>query len=409
MLDIVSSRTNSGVRGASERKPILLCFSHLRWNFVYQRPQHLLSRAASDYKVVFFEEPLVEDRLYAELAIHVDVSGVTVVTPLLPRGLSAEQSISAQKSLLDGLLARQPKAPLVCWYYSPMMLAFSAHLEPDLCVYDCMDELSGFRGAPPALREFERQLFGVADLVFTGGISLYQAKRSQHKNVYAFPSSIDAPHFARARTSRVDPADQAKIARPRVGFFGVVDERMDLGLVAALADLRPDWQFVMIGPVVKIDPATLPVRPNIHWLGSKSYAELPAYLSGWSVGMMAFAINEATHFISPTKTPEFLAAGLPVVSTPITDVVRSYGDQGLVEIAASAADFAAKAADLMVRPRQEWLARVDAQLAHTSWDRTWKSMAGLMQAARTPKARVRAATASSSTAVALTAEGMSAV
>jgi glycosyltransferase involved in cell wall biosynthesis len=282
---------------------------------------------------------------------------------------------------------------LVCWYYSPMALAFSAHLEPQLCVYDCMDELSGFRGAPASLRKFERQLFSVADVVFTGGVSLYEAKRGQHRNVHAFPSSIDAAHFAQAREGGLDPADQVKIARPRIGFFGVVDERMDVELLAEVADLRPDWQVVVIGPVVKIDPATLPRRSNIHWLGKKSYAELPDYLRGWSVGIMPFAINEATHFISPTKTPEFLAAGLPVVSTPITDVVRTYGDQGLVEIAGTATEFVSKIADLMVRPKGEWRARVDAKLGPTSWDRTWHNMAVLMQSAMPRRAQPRSVSA----------------
>ena len=175
-----------------------------------------------------------------------------------------------------------------------------------------------------------------------------------------------------------EPADQAAIPHPRLGFFGVIDERMDIDLVAAVADLRPDWHLVMIGPVVKIDPATLPQRANIHWLGGKSYSDLPRYLSGWDAGLMPFALNESTRFISPTKTPEFLAAGVPVVSTPITDVVRPYGEKGLVEIAKTPLEAVRKAEALLERPRQPWLSRVDRHLAAGSWDKTWAAMHKLM-------------------------------
>ena len=178
-----------------------------------------------------------------------------------------------------------------------------------------------------------------ADLVFTGGQSLYEAKRGQHPRVFAFPSSVDAAHFARARRATDDPADQAAIPHPRLGFFGVIDERMDLDLLAAIADARPDWHLVIIGPVVKVDPASYRERANIHYLGKKDYQELPGYLAGWDVALLPFAINESTRFISPTKTPEYLAAGKPVVSTPIRDVVRPYGMRGLVHIAATADDF----------------------------------------------------------------------
>ncbi|WP_431266812.1 hypothetical protein [Dankookia sp. P2] len=295
--------------------------------------------------------------------------------------------VAAQRSLLDGLLAQEAGRPLIAWFYTPMALEFAAHLRPDLTVYDCMDELSAFRGAPPRMLDLERALLGRADLVFTGGRSLYEAKRSRHPRVHCFPSSIDAAHFAAARAMPADPSDQAGLPRPRIGFFGVVDERMDLGLVEALAAARPDWAFAMIGPVVKIDPASLPRLPNIHWLGGKGYAELPRYLGGWDAGFMPFARNESTRFISPTKTPEFLAAGLPVVSTPITDVVRDWGPKedggpGLVEIAADLMSFATALQLVLDRPRGPWLKQVDRRLAQLSWDRTWTEMRGLPAARR---------------------------
>jgi glycosyltransferase involved in cell wall biosynthesis len=261
-------------------------------------------------------------------------------------------------------------------------LAFTSHLECDLCVYDNMDELSAFRGASAELLALEQKLFAKADLVFTGGMSLYEAKRSRHHSVHPFPSSIEFDHFAKARRmSAPEPQDQARIPHPRLGFFGVIDERMDVDLVRDAASLKPDWHFVMIGPVVKIDVSSLPQRPNIHWLGGKSYADLPRYLAGWDAGLMPFARNEATRFISPTKTPEFLAAGVPVVSTAITDVVRPYGEKGLVEIAQTPQDVVAKAEALLARAKEPWLQKVDRHLAAGSWDKTWAAMHRLMVSA----------------------------
>jgi UDP-galactopyranose mutase len=233
------------------------------------------------------------------------------------------------------------------------------------------------------LREREAELFSRADLVFTGGQSLYEAKRDQHENVYAFPSSVDVAHFAQARTNKEDPADQANIPHPRLGFFGVIDERMDIELLEGIAEARPDWHLVMIGPVVKIDPASLPRRENIHYLGGKDYKELPAYLAGWDLAMLPFARNESTRFISPTKTPEYLAAGTPVVSTSIRDVVRPYGQEGLVRIADTVEEFVTAALAAMKEDCEAsgWLAIVDAFLEQISWDRTWNSMMQLIESA----------------------------
>jgi UDP-galactopyranose mutase len=387
-------------RSRSPRRPLLLCFSHLRWDFVFQRPQHLLTRAARDHEVIFFEEPLYRAGATPRLDLHETPEGVTVAVPLLPEGLKGAAAAAAQRALLDGLLAPEAGRPMIAWFYTPMALEFATHLRPDVTVYDCMDELSAFRGAPPRMLEMERALLARADLVFTGGRSLYEAKRNRHPRVSCFPSSIDAAHFAAARTPQPAPADQEGIPGPRIGFFGVVDERMDIELVGALAAARPDWSLVMIGPVVKIDPESLPRLPNIHWLGGRRYAELPRYLAGWDAGFMPFARNESTRFISPTKTPEFLAAGLPVVSTPITDVIRDWGPregaEGLVEIAAEPVGFAAALQQVLDRPRAAWLKRVDRRLAQLSWDRTWAEMQGLIATTRrgTARAEVPVGTAS---------------
>ena len=259
-----------------------------------------------------------------------------------------------------------------------MALVWSAQLQPAATVYDCMDELSLFRGAPPALAARERELFQRADLVFTGGQSLYEAKQGQHERVYCFPSSVDVAHFARARSLSDEPADQRDLAHPRLGFFGVVDERMDLDLLAGVADARPEWQLVIVGPVVKIDRAALPARPNIHYLGGKDYQQLPAYIAGWDVALLPFARNDSTRFISPTKTPEYLAAGRPVVSTAIRDVVRPYGDLGLVRIADTVAEFVSACETALREDRVARQREADRYLTGLSWDATQARMEALI-------------------------------
>ena len=373
------------VLGPVSRTPsILLCLSHLRWSHVFQRPQHLMTLATASYRVIFFEEPVYGDAV-ASLATSVTAEGVMIATPSLPHGLDEVAIDHVQRRLLDELLAEQQAQLAVCWFYTPMALGFAAHLRPACTVFDSMDELSAFDGASPRLKFLERRLLKQADLVFTGGRSLFKAKRELHDDVHLFPSSVDAGHFKAARTpGNAEPADQAKIPGPRVGFFGVVDERMDLGLVEGLADAKPDWHFVMLGPVAKIDPAELPRRPNLHWLGQKSYHELPAYLAHWHAGIMPFALNEATRFISPTKTPEFLAAGLPVVSTGVPDVVADWGPGGLVEIADGVAAFAAALDRVLDGSRQSWLDDVDLRLASMSWTATWSGMHALVTAAFAP-------------------------
>lgn len=372
------------LKGATgRRRPLLVCFSHLRWDFVYQRPQHLMRRAARAYDVLFVEEPVATEGA-ARLQLLPRGGGITTAVPLLPADMDASRSIDVQRALLAEWLSRRQAGSITLWYYTPMALPVGRSIPADVVIYDNMDELSAFLFAPSRLLALEDELLARADLVFTGGQRLYEAKRHRHPSVHAFPSSVEAAHFAKARRRRApEPWDQAALPHPRLGFFGVIDERMDGALVAAIADQRPGWSFVMLGPVAKIDMGTLPRRPNLRWLGPKSYDELPDYLAGWDVGLMPFAINEATAFISPTKTLEFLAAGLPVVSTPIADVVRPYGEKGLVDIAADADGFIAKAEALMTRRRSDWLADVDAHIAILSWDRTWMEMRALIGACGT--------------------------
>ena len=362
-------------------KETLIAFSHLRWDFVFQRPQHLLSRAARSYRVLFLEEPIFEN---SQTSPHLErtrlPSGVERVVPHLPSTMTEQERTAALRKAVTDLVGGKAAQSLIAWYYTPMALAFTQHIDFDVCIYDCMDELSAFKNAPQSLRREEDRLLSRSDLVFTGGLSLYEAKRDRHPSVHPYPSSVDRAHFEPARKHHhSEPGDLAAIPHPRVGYFGVIDERLDYALLEALADAKPDMHFVMIGPTAKVDPNELPRRPNIHWLGGKPYADLPAYLAGFDAGFMPFAICEATRFISPTKTPEFLAAGVPVVSTPIADVVRTYGPTDTIIIAADCPAMAeAIEAQLAIRASKKayraWLARADRSLAVMSWDATWSAM-----------------------------------
>src|SRR6185369_2872960 len=281
--------------------------------------------------------------------------------------------------LLDAHVA-SIRGTLISWYYTPMMLPFSRHIETDVTVFDAMDELSKFKFAPTRLIELEQELIDRSDVVFTGGSSLYEAKKDRHSNVHCFPSSVDRAHFCKARAPQFEPADQEDLPKPRFGFYGVIDERFDIELLDKVAEMRPDWSFVMVGPVVKISEEDLPRRPNIHYLGGKTYAQLPSYLSGWDVALMPFAMNESTMFISPTKTPEYLAGGKPVVSTPVRDVVRTYGQLQGVKIASTAEEFVAacEAALKLAEHPYEWLSEADLMLSATSWDTVQARMSGLV-------------------------------
>ncbi len=357
----------------------LVCFSHLRWSFVFQRPQHLLSRYARERRVFYVEEPVFTDDSGDRLEVAKSAEGVHVVVPHLSHATPDPEA--AQATLLSGLFEREAISRYVLWYYTPMALPLGRDLTPLATVYDCMDQLVAFKNAPPLMVERECELFAKADVVFTGGHSLFEEKKGKHSNVHAFPSSVDVPHFARARAPQAEPEDQKILMHPRLGFYGVIDERMDLELLAGVARARPAWNLVLIGPLAKLDEEELPRAPNIHYLGSKTYAELPGYAAGWDVALLPFARNESTEFISPTKTPEYLAAGLPVVSTSIRDVVRPYEELGLVSIADSVEAFTAACDTVLKEWPGERLNKADAFLAQLSWDKTWREMASLVERA----------------------------
>jgi hypothetical protein len=365
----------------------IVAFSHLRWNFVYQRPQHLLSRLAQRRPVYFIEEPVLDvEGPHWERSVQGNLVVLRPHTPVHSPGFHPDQ-LPALQPLIAQLAAELQGERILAWLYTPMALALAEALAPDAIAYDCMDELSLFHGAPPQLASREAALLECADVMFTGGPSLFRAKQTRHPNVHCFPSSVDAAHFRAARVADgeatvSEPSDQAELAHPRLGFFGVIDERLDLKLLDFLAVSRHEWQIVLVGPVVKIDPGSLPQRSNLHYFGQRSYEELPRYLAGWDVCLLPFARNDATRFVSPTKTLEYMAAERPIVSTPITDVAEPYGDivyLGDTPQAFLAACESALSAGAAERARRAGLMR--KVLEGTSWDTTVAAMEELLAAA----------------------------
>lgn len=355
----------------------LIVFSHLRWNFVYQRPQHLLSRLAKRWRVVFIEEPMPGADA-ASLELIEAAPGVQVWRPHVTGEAYGfhDDHLGTMQRLVAEQIRKQGIEDYWTWFYTPMALPFASGLKPRGVVYDCMDELSAFKNAPRQLLQRENALFKIADLVFTGGRSIYNAKRDRHPDVHCFPSSVDAEHFQRVMGEHPLHMD---IPRPRLGYCGVIDERVNLDLVDAIAAARPEWEIVMVGPTAKIDPQALPRRDNIHWLGQQSYDDLPSFISGWDVCLMPFALNDATRFISPTKTLEYMACGKPSVSTSIRDVVEPYGH--LVRIADTPEGFIADIEMIMARTPAEQLEHAKALaevVARTSWDATAKAMGELI-------------------------------
>ena len=375
----------------------IVVFSHLRWNFVYQRPQHLLSRLAAKRPVFFVEEPELDPTGPPRFERSTPQPNVTVLRPRTPvqsPGFHPEQ-LTVLEPMVAELARELDGTTLVAWLYTPLALPLAQALGPAVIVYDCMDELSLFQGAPPELLSREAELLACSDVMFTGGPSLFRAKQTRHANVHCFPSSVDAAHFRQARREEKDRVreaeDQAALPHPRLGFYGVIDERLDLPLLEFLADARPQWQIVLVGPVVKIDPAGLPRKANIHYFGQRSYDELPRYLAGWDVCLLPFARNDATRFISPTKTLEYMAAELPIVSTPIADVAEPYGN--IVYLGHTPEEFlAACEAALGAGPeeRASRAAQMRQVLAGTSWDVTVATMETLLAAAVTKKVTVPA-------------------
>lgn len=372
----------------------IVVFSHLRWGFVWQRPQQFLSRFAKKHPVLFFEEPFFDrpEGSEPDVSYHRVMPNVTVATPHMaaswgtnpemPHMLRKFARAAIERMNEDGSFDR----PLL-WYYSPMDSSWSlGHIENRGIVYDSMDELSQFSGAPRSLMANEQRLMDHSDIVFTGGYELWTKKKQRHGNAHFFGCGVEYSHFSKAQDSGTSiPPDIDFMKRPILGWFGVVDERVDYALLAEMARMRQHWSFAIVGPVVKMDPNLLPHAPNLFWLGQRDYQVLPNYCRAFDVNMMAFAINAATEFINPTKALEYLATGKPVISTPVKDVVRQYSD--LVEIARTPEEFIKAAERALENPDQDRIQRGIEKAKASSWEATVATMQRLIREAITPKDR----------------------
>jgi glycosyltransferase involved in cell wall biosynthesis len=364
----------------------LVVVSHLGWDWVWQRPQHLLSRMARQHPVLYVVEPHITDSDEAP-CLKLDERGpnLTLAWPWfsIPQADAAGGYYALIGKLLDAHLAGMTGPRPVYWLYTPMAEPVLAGHDDLVVVFDAMDELAAFRFAPPVIKDREAALMRRADLVFTGGPSLYQARLGRNPHVYCFPSGVERAHFAAALDpARPEAPALADVPRPRVGFYGVIDERIDLDLLRRAAALRPAYQWIMVGPTAKIDPAELPQAANLHYPGKQEYAALPGFLKGFDVCMMPFALNESTRFISPTKTLEYMAAHKPIVSTPITDVVVPYAH--IVQIAATPEEFVAAVDRVLSEDAPRRAARIAAEddvLAAHEWDHIAAEMLRLIDAA----------------------------
>lgn len=372
----------------------IVVFSHLRWDFVWQRPQQFLSRFAKRHRILFIEEPYFDAREGGNwIEVREGMPDVSVAAPHLAPGLAEEEQALELRRLAEEAIAAANAfgdfdEPLH-WYYAPMMASWGLDLSSRGVVYDCMDELSQFRYAPPALVANERRLMERADIVFTGGYELYAKKSKLHKNVHCFGCGVEYEHFSQAQDAGGSiPEDLKMLGKPVVGWFGVIDERVDYDLLLRAAALRPEYRFAMVGPVVKVDPDSLPKADNLHWLGGRDYAQLPAYCRGFDVCMMCFAINEATQYINPTKALEYMATGKPVVSTPVRDVVRQYADAA--DVVSSAEEFVRALDRAIAKPDQAKIRRGLQRARQASWDETVDRMNELIDKA-TRRAEQKAA------------------
>lgn len=352
----------------------IIAHSHLRWDFVWQRPQQVLSRLAQHHPVLFVEDA-VDGNGPARIELSQPLDNLVRAVPVVP-GCSRD-SVDATCASILPLLARELRShPLLAprfatpvqWFYSPLTApAFIGRFGALGAVYDCMDELANFRFAPPDIEARERFLLARCGVVFTGGYGLYESRSRQHANTHFHGCGVDVDHFGKARCEQtVVPAELAALAQPILGYFGVIDERLDYRLIERLADDLPHASIVMIGPVAKVDPATLPRRGNIHWLGQRAYADLPTLVKGFDVCLMPFAINAATRYINPTKTLEYMAAARPIVSTAIAEVIRNFTP--VVQVAGDADAFVRLVAKAARAPDPARIAAGIALAHAASWD-----------------------------------------
>ncbi len=370
----------------------IVAFSPLRWNGSVHRMQHILSRLAVKRRVIYIEEPVSAAASAPHWQLSSPAPNVLVCRPHLPGPGPAygPEQLPAWQPLLRKLRESYIINDLVAWVSTPLAAPLLNELGPDVIIYDCIDEISSPRACTAQWNDSETKLLSRADVVFTSGLSLYRAIRSRHANVHYFPSSVDAAHFRQARGTHQrllnhplfsrpgEPEVQAELPHPRLGFYGVLDQRVDFALIDAVARTRPDWQLVLIGPV-ESNPRSLPRQPNLHYLGPRPYNQLPGYFSGWDVALLPFVVNETTRYLNPATALEYMAAERLIVSTRIADVVEPYCD--IVYVGHSPNTFIVgceQALNASPAERAERLRLMREVLMDTSWQHTARAMEHVM-------------------------------
>lgn len=352
----------------------IIVHCHLCWDWVWQRPQQFLSRLSAHHKILFVETVGPDPELSSAVArfwTAVNFPNITILRLQFPTWRWSDGAFVDRerrrlvKEFIAGPGAGQFENP-VQWFYDPMAVpSFLGQMNEIGVVYDCMDELSKFRGAPPQIKTRERKLLREADVVFAGGRKLWESKKLQNENCHFYGCGVDVTHFGKAREAQTNiPEDIVSLKKPILGYFGVVDERMDYDLIVKLAEANPDWSIAMVGPTIKVDK--VPQRANIHWLGQKNYLDLPAYCKAFDVCMMPFALNEATEFINPTKALEYMATGKPIVSSAVADVVTNFGS--VVKIARSHDEFISLCRQAIEKPDDALVEAGLNQAVENSWD-----------------------------------------
>lgn len=376
MLKTERPSTEGTVIGSNEDPYPIIVHCHLRWDGVWQRPQQFLSRLAKKHPVLFCEGPtLVNEEITPRFEIKEasNAENVLVMQTFFPASKFSDgawvdsERLRLLKEALAGELSGQFDSP-VQWFYDPMAVtAYAGNIGERAIVYDCMDQLSQFKFAPPELIQREVTLLEKADVVFCGGRKLREAKSRINSNCHFYGCGVDVEHFGKARLEETPlPEDLQKMSRPVLGYFGVVDERLDYGLIAALADANPKWSVAIIGPVVKVDPASLPTRPNLYWLGRREYQQLPGYTKGFDVCLMPFALNEATEYINPTKACEYMATGTQIVSTAVPDVVSNFSE--VVDVAQNQEEFIEMCKRAVDRPSEKQIQAGLKMAQENTWD-----------------------------------------
>ena len=378
-----ASRTPKRRAKARPDFPIIV-HCHLCWDWVWQRPQQFMSRFSQKHRVLFVETVAPDENLVTplvQLRRFEKWPNLTLLRLQFPTWrwndgawVDRERRRLVKEALRGPLRGQFNNA--VQWFYDPMAVpAFAGKMGEIAVVYDCMDELSKFKGAPPEIRKREAELLSAADVVFTGGRRMWESKSQHNSNCHFYGCGVDVPHFGKARSEQtIVPEDIANLPKPIFGYFGVVDERIDYELLEKLAKANPNGSIVMVGPMTKIDPAALPRPKNLHWLGGRDYAQLPAYCKGFDVCMMPFALNEATEYINPTKALEYMATGRGIVSSAIYDVVKNFGS--VVKVANSHEEFIQFCREAAERADEGAIQRGLEMASANSWESIVEKMEG---------------------------------